>query len=124
MLASSGMDGTIQLWEVEGERQRALLQGHTGMMFGVALSVDGQFVASGGMDGIVRVWQVADGQPVATLCGHDGAVYSGQGSPMGKVGPVKFSFSPGKDKKGEDSDKLFDVVMDFAGAGGSESCKK
>ena len=27
--------------------------------------------------------------------------------------PAKFSFAPGKDKKGEDSDKLFDVTMDF-----------
>jgi hypothetical protein len=54
----------------------------------------------------------------------DGAAYSGEGSPMGKKAPVKFTFTPGKDKKGEDSDKLFDVAMDFGGAGSTESCKK
>jgi Protein of unknown function (DUF1579) len=58
------------------------------------------------------------------LSSADGAAYAGEGSPMGKKGPVKFVFSPGKDKKGEESDKLFDVMMDFGGAGGSESCKK
>ena len=49
------------------------------------------------------------------LSSPDGAAYSGQGGGMGKVTPVKFTFSPGKDKKGEESDKLFDVTMDFGG---------
>ena len=43
---------------------------------------------------------------------------------MGKVTPVKFSFTEGKDKKGEPSDKLFDVTMDFGIAVRAESCKK
>jgi hypothetical protein len=58
------------------------------------------------------------------LSSPDGAAYSGQGGGMGKVTPVKFTFAPGKDKKGEESDKLFDVTMDFGGAGGTENCKK
>ena len=58
------------------------------------------------------------------LSSSDGAVYTGQGAPMGKVGPVKFSFSEGKDKKGEPSDKLFDVTLDLGVASVSESCKK
>ena len=37
---------------------------------------------------------------------------------------MKFSFSPGKDKKGEDSDKLFDVTLDFGIGGSTENCKK
>jgi hypothetical protein len=58
------------------------------------------------------------------LSSSDGAAYSGQGSPMGKVGPVKFTFIEGKDKKGQPSDKAFDMTMDFGVASSSETCKK
>ena len=58
------------------------------------------------------------------LASSDGAVYSGDGGPGGKKTPVKFSFSPGKDKKGEESDRLFDVAMEFGPSTGSESCKR
>jgi hypothetical protein len=58
------------------------------------------------------------------LSSPDGANYSGQSGGMGKVGQAKFAFSPGKDKKGEDSDKLFDVTMDFGGPTMTENCKK
>jgi hypothetical protein len=58
------------------------------------------------------------------LSSPDGAVYTGEGAPMGQKGMVKFSFSPGKDKKGQESDKLFDVTLDFGGQTASESCKK
>jgi hypothetical protein len=43
---------------------------------------------------------------------------------MGKVTPVKFTFSAGKDKKGEESDKLFDVTLDFGTFTSTENCKK
>jgi hypothetical protein len=50
--------------------------------------------------------------------------FDNHGSWIGQKGPVKFTFSPGKDKKGQESDKLFDVVLDFGAASSSESCKK
>jgi len=58
------------------------------------------------------------------LSSTDGATYSGQAADMGKSGSAKFSFSPGKDKKGEESDKLFDVTMEFPTGSSTESCKK
>jgi hypothetical protein len=58
------------------------------------------------------------------LSSEDGAVYSGEGSPMGKKGPVKFTFTPGKDPKGEVNEKLFEVVLDFGAVSSSETCKK
>ncbi|HXU83827.1 MAG TPA: DUF1579 family protein [Polyangia bacterium] len=59
------------------------------------------------------------------LTSTDGANYAGEGTPMAKKVPVKFAFSAGKDKKGQESDKLFEVTFDFAGGGTShESCKK
>jgi hypothetical protein len=59
------------------------------------------------------------------LTSTDGAAYSGEGIPGGKKTPVKFVFSAGKDKKGQESDKLFDVTFEFTGMATShESCKK
>jgi hypothetical protein len=58
------------------------------------------------------------------LGSSDGAVFSGDGAVMGRKTPVKFSFAAGKDKKGQESDKLFDLTMDFGGPTASESCKK
>ncbi len=58
------------------------------------------------------------------LASGDGAVYVGEGGPMGKLTPVKFTFSPGKDKKGEPSDRLFDATLDFGTASSTEICKK
>jgi hypothetical protein len=59
------------------------------------------------------------------LTSTDGANYAGEGSPMGKKTPVKFAFSAGKDKKGQESDKLFEVTFDFGTMSSShESCKK
>jgi len=54
----------------------------------------------------------------------DGMAYAGEGLPMGKKGPMKISFAKGKDKKGQESDKLMDVTLDLGGMLGSESCKK
>jgi hypothetical protein len=58
------------------------------------------------------------------LSSSDGATYAGDGGQMGKVTPIKFTFTEGKDKKGEPSEKLFDLAMDFGVASSSESCKK
>jgi hypothetical protein len=59
------------------------------------------------------------------LTSTDGATYTGEGIPGGKKTPVKFVFTAGKDKKGQESDKLFDVTFEFTGMATShESCKK
>jgi hypothetical protein len=58
------------------------------------------------------------------LSSTDGMAYAGEGLPMGKKGPMKFSFAKGKDKKGAESDKLMDVTLDFGGMVATETCKK
>jgi WD40 repeat protein len=48
------------------------LQGHTGGVWRVAPSADGQLIASGDTDGTVRLWETSTGRPVATLQGPTG----------------------------------------------------
>jgi WD40 repeat protein len=45
----------------------ATLVGHTGTVWGVALSADGHLYASGGCDATVRVWQGDTGERLRTL---------------------------------------------------------
>jgi WD40 repeat protein len=56
-------------------RPLATLQGHTGVVFGVALAGDGRLLASGGEDGTVRLWAAPSGEPLATLQAHSGPVW-------------------------------------------------
>jgi WD40 repeat protein len=55
------------LWEVDGGRPRATLEGHTGGVWAVPLSADGQTVASGSLDGTVKLWDAGSFSVLRTL---------------------------------------------------------
>jgi WD40 repeat protein len=57
----------VRLWETGSGRLLATLRGHTGGVWGVALSADGQLVASGSFDGTVRLWEAQRGSCLRTL---------------------------------------------------------
>ena len=55
-------DGTVRLWDARTGQFLNSLQGHTGVVYGVALSTDGHLLASGGVDGTVRLWESESGR--------------------------------------------------------------
>jgi hypothetical protein len=84
-IVSGGTDGTLRIWDAETAQPIGLpLTGHEGVVFGVALSRDGQRIVSGGRDGTVRLWDVETGQPSADpVIGHGERVWSVAFSPDG-----------------------------------------
>ena len=70
LLASSGEDGTVRVWDAMTGRERFCLKEHTGRVNGVAFSPDGKLLASVGDDRMIRVWDPATGQEVRRLEGH------------------------------------------------------
>jgi WD40 repeat protein len=60
---------------VTAAKEKAVLRGHTGWVWSVALSNDGKLLANGGGEPTVRVWDVAAAKERTTLGGHTGYVY-------------------------------------------------
>jgi WD40 repeat protein len=67
MLASSGDDQTVKLWDVNTRKHRGTLQGHDKGVWSVTFSPDGQTLASGSGDETVKLWQVETGECLKTL---------------------------------------------------------
>jgi WD40 repeat protein len=62
LLASSGMDRTVRLWDMsdfESPKLKATLGGYNGLVFGVAISPKGKWLASVGWDDQVKLLDLA-----------------------------------------------------------------
>jgi WD40 repeat protein/serine/threonine protein kinase len=64
--------GEVKVWDAATGQELLSLQGHTGPVFSVCFSPNGQCLASASDDGTVKVWDAATGQQTLTLKGYAG----------------------------------------------------
>ena len=73
LLVTGGDDRNVRLWDLEGDRQERLFEGHTGVVGCVAFSGDGLEVWSasysplGDSDGSIRLWNAQSGEETSKL---------------------------------------------------------
>ncbi|MGE2714805.1 hypothetical protein ACQI4L_12155 [Mycolicibacterium litorale] len=85
LVASSGDDHTVRLWNVAtGQQHGAPMRGHDDMVEFVAFSPDGERLASASDDGTVRLWETDSGRSLGEpMKSHDGTVWAVAFSPDG-----------------------------------------
>lgn len=71
ILASSGFDRQILLWNVYGECENyALMTGHTGAVMDMHFSTDGSTLYTASTDKTIGIWSTETGQRIKKLKGH------------------------------------------------------
>lgn len=89
ILASGSADHTIKIWVKNSDQYECMrtLEGHSGGVWSVCFSPDGQHLASGGDDQTVRLWKwsIDPYQCLYTLRGHTDWVRSVVFSPNGSL---------------------------------------
>jgi WD40 repeat protein len=81
VLAIGGVDGAVQLWDLESRvsvrtlRSRTHLKsGHASLTTSLAFTSDGRLLATGHLDGSISVWDPESGFEMEATLKHDGAV--------------------------------------------------
>lgn len=75
----------VKLWDISTGECLRTLTGHTGSVWSVAFSPDGQMLASSSHDRPAKLWNVETGRCLRTLEGHTSQVGSVVFSPDGQV---------------------------------------
>lgn len=83
LLASSGNDQTIRLWDLRSARVVNVLMGHTNWVYSVRFSPNGRMLASGSWDHSVRLWQTNNGRELQLFKGFSNWVSTIVFSPDG-----------------------------------------
>lgn len=85
LVATSGRDGAVKIWDVAEARAVRMLRGnHDRVVNCVAFSPDGKTLLTAGDDRLVRLWEVDTGEHLRDLKGHDDRVLQAAFSADGK----------------------------------------
>lgn len=76
MIASTGEDGTVQLWDTKSKKIVKTLVHGKEKTNTVAFDSTGKYIASGGWDNTAKLWDVATGKQLFVFDGHKGAIES------------------------------------------------
>ncbi|TMW92845.1 hypothetical protein EJD97_012486 [Solanum chilense] len=75
LLASASFDSTVKLWDVELGRLLQSLNGHREVVYTVAFSPNGDYLASGSLDKCMNIWSVKEAKIVKTYH-SDGGIFN------------------------------------------------
>ncbi|MEH6951154.1 WD40 repeat domain-containing protein [Nitrobacter sp. NHB1] len=76
-------DDTAAVWQIEGSREVAILDGHSAPLTDASFSPDGRRIATAAEDKTVVMWDAATGKKIARLEGHEKAIDKVSFSPDG-----------------------------------------
>lgn len=84
LLASSGTDRLIRLWNIETKDIRMEIPGHVDWVYGLVFTASGSHLISASADRTIRIWDTAYGRSVAILTGPSDQVFGVAISPDGR----------------------------------------
>jgi len=70
ILASSGWDKQVALWEIGSKQPKFVMQGHVDKVNSVKFNADGTILASGADDGTIILWDVLTGGKIKEIQAH------------------------------------------------------
>jgi WD40 repeat protein len=73
LVASSGKDRAIKIWDLTSGACKLTLLGHTAEVMGLK-QISSQILASGSFDGTVKLWNLSTGKLIRTLTGHSDGI--------------------------------------------------
>ena len=85
ILATSGKNYSVQLWNADNGERLQMLHGHVGNVIAIAYTPDGGVLASASMDKTIRLWNISNGKLLAVLKGHKSEVSSLAFGPKGRM---------------------------------------
>jgi WD40 repeat protein len=75
LLACSGWDNSVRIWNFFSNTFKFNLTGHTGYVSSLK-QINPNILASGSYDGTIKLWNIASGQLIRTLTGHTSVIHA------------------------------------------------
>lgn len=74
LLVSASYDQTARIWVLDQEKEKAVLVGHVGSVFGVDITPDAQYLASASKN-IIKIWDTTNNSSWRTFRNHEDLIY-------------------------------------------------